>query len=70
MKIINNLVNRALSLIPESKEVTPVTVVTQGLNKSVVAGRVQSLMLPSPMTPEDEGFNDGIEAAVKKIMEM
>lgn len=33
-----------------------------------IANEVRGLLLPSPIDLEDEGYNDGIEAAVKKIL--
>jgi hypothetical protein len=33
-----------------------------------IANEIRGLLLPSPITLEDEGFNEGIEAAINKVL--
>lgn len=34
-----------------------------------IAEQLKSLYITSPITEEDEGFNDGIDAAIKKVLD-
>lgn len=65
--MIEYIVDKVKSVLP--KEYVIVNPPSESLvTRLQIANEIRGLLLPSPIDLEDEGFNEGIEAAIKKVL--
>jgi hypothetical protein len=62
-----NLLNNIISYL--DKNVSNQKAQREGVEKArkVMLITLQHLLLTSPISPEDEGYNEGIEAAIREV---
>lgn len=58
-----------ISLFPQEQKNLEASKARHPSSKGIVAGKIMSLTLPSPITEWDNGYNCGVEDAAKKVLE-